>query len=152
MRLEPFAMLFVESHCKAAFSAPLLLVLCSAIALIGCGASAPPMTVDHSAPLGKIYDAYLEATTKLGHPPRNLEELKPHLALAGDVETLLISPRDQQPYVILWNVNPFAEGFDLPPPLIAYEAQGAGGERYAINLMGYAILSDQQLAEYGLPK
>lgn len=58
------------------------------------------------------------------HPATELADLK-----ITDVEPLFVSPRDQQPYVVLYGVK-------LPPPsptgspVIAYEKDGVGGRRF----------------------
>jgi len=58
------------------------------------------------------------------HPATELAALK-----ITDVEQLFVSPRDNQPYVVLY-------GAKLPPPgpsgspVIAYEKDGAGGRRF----------------------
>lgn len=58
------------------------------------------------------------------HPATELAALK-----ITDVEPMFVSPRDQQPYVVLYGVK-------LPPPspagspVIAYEKDGVGGRRF----------------------
>src|SRR5947207_6280163 len=82
---------------------PLLVLLgLLAVASAGCQSRAPAVKEGESNNLAKIQTAYDSATRKLGRPPANLEELNPHLRELGDPTELLRSPRDGQPYVILW--------------------------------------------------
>jgi hypothetical protein len=73
-----------------------------------------------------IRKAYVAATTRLGHPPKNLDELKPLLAAEGNVDQLLISPNDGLPFVILYGADPRKY-------VIAYEAKGIEGVRVVID-------------------
>lgn len=130
-----------------------LLVAAVQVALlagVGCSARAPAIQESDLDRIGKIYEAYAEATTTLQRPPKNMLELKPVLARRGNVDELTVSPRDGKPYVIVWGVNPNMAGFSLPPPLIVYEADGANGERYAYTVMGYSVITDEQFKEYGV--
>src|SRR5262249_53227668 len=91
------------------------------VALAGCGPRVVEKeTTDHGGDnlfaLSRIYSA---AQRTLGRPPRNAEELRPFAKDVGDLDQLLVSPNDQQPYLIAW-------GTDLnssPDPLtvVAYE-------------------------------
>jgi hypothetical protein len=76
--------------------------------------------------LTSIRKAYVAATKRLGHPPYNLQELKPSLADEGDADQLLISPNDGLPYVIVF-------GADYRKHVIAYEQKGADGLRMVVD-------------------
>ncbi|MDX1948013.1 MAG: hypothetical protein SFU86_21620 [Pirellulaceae bacterium] len=121
-----------------------------ALAASGCGGSVPPkVPALDGKRLGAISFAYQRASEKLGHPPTSIAELKPHLSLVGDPDELLVSPRDGQPYVIVWGVN--LEAFEGPtPPVVAYEAGGAGGRRMVLNVMGISVLTDAEFAALNL--
>jgi hypothetical protein len=75
--------------------------------------------------------AYQNAARRLGHPPKDFQELKP--SLEGDAsEDFLRSPNDGEPFVVIWGVD-----FDKLPQSPAhnsyvvaiYEKKGAGGKR-----------------------
>ena len=94
--------------------------------LSGCpkgGDTGVDTEADHIVSVRK---AYLAATARLGHPPNNLEELKPSLAAQGNVDQLLISPNDGLPYVILYGTDPRKYVF-------AYEAKGKEGVRVVVD-------------------
>lgn len=89
----------------------------------------------------------MEATNKLGKPPANLEQLRPHLQKHGDVNALT------QPYVILWGVDhrtyePLGE---LPPPVIAYERESRGGKRWVFAADGVYEMDANALANARFP-
>jgi hypothetical protein len=98
--------------------------------------------------LNQIGTAYDKATEKLGHPPQNLEQLKPFLKPYGDPETILRSPHDGLPYVILWGKNPRQAAFHtMPPPILAHEQQGVNGKRYVLTVMGVMPMTDEEFAQ-----
>jgi hypothetical protein len=112
-----------------------LSLLCSA----GCGsgnvAKDPPAgSVD--AHLEAICNAYNKACKELRRSPKNLEEFKPFLKGYGDPEQLLISPRDGQPFVIVYGSTPFIEPTPTNPQIIAYEKVGKDGVRMSIEPRG----------------
>jgi hypothetical protein len=62
----------------------------------------------------------------LKRPPKNLEELKPKLAVHGNVDELLVSPNDGLPYVINFGADPHKQ-------VIAYEQKGTNGVRMLVD-------------------
>ena len=114
------------------------------LVLAGCSSS-PAVKPDETQNLRKIQTAYDAAARQLGRPPANLDELRPHLASLGDADAILRSPRDGQPYVIVWGVDP-RQARTMPPPLVAYEKAGANGKHYALTVMGVVPMSDAELA------
>jgi hypothetical protein len=83
--------------------------------------------------------AYIDATEKLGHPPKNVEELKPYLKEFGNPEELLISPNDGEPYVVVWGVDTSRGGpteYQGMWQIIAYEKKGTGGKRAVTDVRG----------------
>ena len=117
----------------------------------GCSRTIPPkVTADDGKRLGAIAFAYQRAGEQLGRPPQSVADLQPHLKMAGDPAELLRSPRDGQPYVIVWGVDLEAP-FERELPVIAYEQRGAGGERMVLNLMGIVPLTDAEFAALALP-
>jgi len=92
----------------------------------GCGGSGVSGSAKDTENLAAIYKAYVAATDRLGHPPKNLEELKPSLAAEGSADQLLVSPNDGLPYIIVY-------GADYHKHVIAYEQKGVNGVRMAVD-------------------
>lgn len=114
--------------------------LCVALAaltlLSGCGQTAVEGTPPDELNLKNLSILYGQYRGRNGKPPANLEQFKKFLEttktdpsamikVEGDIDKFLISPRDNQPYVILWNVNART---GVPDP-VAYEQTGASGTR-----------------------
>ena len=128
-----------------------LAALAGCLALTGCPRPTSPGNPDESANLARIQVAYSQATRELKRPPANLAELRPRLQQFGDPDAILRSPRDGQPYGIVWkvdlrNVRPEA------PPVLAYEQQGAGGKRYVLTALGILPMTDEEFARQALPR
>lgn len=131
------------------------LFLLGCLALAGCSRSSPGRVVkeEEIQNLGKIQAAYDRATEKLGHPPQNTEQLIPFLKEYGDPQTILRSPHDGLPYVILWGKNLRKAAFaTMPPPIIAYEQQGVNGKRYVLTVMGIMPMTDSEFGKLKLTK
>ncbi len=94
--------------------------------------------------------AYSEAHSQLGHGPKDAEELKPFLKDFGDPDDLLISPNDEQPYVIVWGANPGGgpTAYQQMFPILAYEQKGARGKRAITDVRGRPLT----IPEEDLPK
>jgi hypothetical protein len=92
----------------------------------GCSKSGEGGPFKDTENLAAIRKAYLAATKRLGHHPRNLEELKPSLASEGNPDELLVSPNDNLPYVIVFGADPRKH-------VIAYEQKGVNGQRMAVD-------------------
>src|SRR5262249_53862870 len=115
-----------------------LTVLLAGLAGCGSGTKVVPLS-DSEKKLSSIALAYNEAHTKLGHGPKNAEELKPFLKEFGDPDDLLVSPNDGQPYVIVWGADPSRGGptaYKGMWQIIAYERKGAGGKRAVTDIRG----------------
>ena len=131
--------------------------LIGTISMTGCGRSTsvegPPPDPTASR-LRSITVAYAAATTKLRRPPNNLQELKPFLKEQGNVDELLQSPRDGQPFEIVWGVdlnNPPAD-FGAKKLVVAYEQQGSGGKRFVATQFDAVEMTEQEFAELNIPK
>jgi hypothetical protein len=128
----------------------LFFLLCAALA--GCArATLPVVKQQDTSNLTTISLAYNRATDKLGRPPKDLDELKPHLKELGDPDAILRSPHDGQPYVILFGRN-IRKVDVMPPPIIAYEQQGANGSRYVLTAMGVQPMSDEEFKKADVTK
>lgn len=115
----------------------------------GCSKSPATQTRD-SGPLSQLAKAYVEATNQLNHPPLSIEELKSHLPAGTDPNSLLNSPTDGKPYVIIWGTDP-RQGMDLKPLVIGYEQEGMGGARFVFTAMGVSLMGDADFKEAKFP-
>jgi hypothetical protein len=63
-----------------------------------------------------------------------------------EVEKMLVSPRDNQPYIIRWGMRTYAPGGE--PPIIMMEQTGADGTRYVANARPEILqLSDEEFKQ-----
>ena len=89
-----------------------------------------------SPPSEEAFKKYIAAL-----PKGELESLK-----VENIDSIFVSPRDNQPYKVKYNIP-------LPPPgpdgapVVAYEQTGEGGERYVATSLGEVQLVDQ--AKFG---
>jgi hypothetical protein len=102
-------------------AAGVFMVAAALVGGCGGGQSGPIKETDNITAIRK---AYVAATTRLGHPPKNIEELKP--SLEGNADEVLISPNDGLPYVILFGADPKKH-------VIAFEAKGHDGVRMVVD-------------------
>ena len=65
----------------------------------------------------------------------------------GDITQFLTSPRDNQPYMIIWGVNART---GIPDP-VAYEQTGASGTRMIGLGAGYVIYADEEKFKEMIP-
>jgi hypothetical protein len=109
----------------------ILLLIGSGLVFQGCGntptAAAQSPIHDH---LRAIAGAYADCTITQGKPPQNLEELWPYLALRGDAQELLRSPRDGKALVIHWSVPMRGKDESAPAQVLVHESEGADGTRW----------------------
>jgi hypothetical protein len=112
----------------------MLVAATSWLSLTGCSSKPPPKREDTAAiNLRKIVQGYDLAEDRLHRGPRDEEELKRFLVqtdMTIDPEQVLRSPRDGQPYVVIYGARLDPYGRDI----IAYEQEGADGNRYVITL------------------
>jgi hypothetical protein len=108
-----------------------------------------------------IGQAYKMANARLQRPPAKFEELKIYLKdVAKDnkrnYEDYLKSPRDGQPFEIIYGVNVLeipVDPNDLRPlPVYAHERLGQAGKRWVIRLMSPQELTDDEFAHAIVPK
>lgn len=114
------------------------------IALLGClytGCSNQASVVE--TPLAPVHErlliigrAYIGHLQERGAPPKNEQQLRAMLSEEENIPELFLSPRDEKPFVICWNVDlngplPWAKSL----PIIAYEQQGVDGSRYVLTTM-----------------
>jgi hypothetical protein len=120
---------------------------------VGCGPSVivKEGTVDPSdTNLNTLGRIYVQAEHQLGHPPRKADELKPFAKDAGDLSQLLISPNDNEPYVVVWGTS-VASSSD-PSVVFAYERAGVNGVRHVLTPTGTTMLTDADFAKASFPR
>lgn len=131
---------------------PLATFLALAVALAslaGCG-DAPRVQKGTGEKLEQFSAAYRAATEKLRRPPANAEELKPFLGNGQSLESVLNSPNDNQPHVVIWGADVRA-GMELKPLVIAYEKEGSGGNRFVMTAMGVFLMGPEDFKEANFP-
>ncbi len=116
-------------------------------ALSGCSSKPVKQEDPGAVNLRKISQAYDVADLKIGHPPRNEEELKrcfQEIGETGDPDPILRSPRDGEPYVILYGPALDSSARDV---ILAYEKNGADGKRYVLTLARRVqVMTDSEFA------
>lgn len=119
------------------------------VLLLGCNSTPPPPAVEEVQTINKLWSAYTKAELALKRPPANWNELKPHFDPGDQIDQPLVSPRDGQPYVIIWNTP---SGHGSPETLIAHEAVGKDGKREVLCVFGLASLSEEEFAKTNAAK
>jgi hypothetical protein len=94
--------------------------------------------------LSFVAAAYTDAFSRLGHSPKNADELKPFLKTFGNPEELLVSPNDGQAYVVVWGTPDPTQGrptsYKGMFPILAYERTGTNGMRAITDIRGRPML------------
>ena len=123
-----------------------LLLACSITLVAGCGPSAPrqydEQTLAAADMFRKVGTAYMQAYQAKKKPPTP-DDLQPFLKAHGETVSSLISPRDKKPIVLVPFVpgNRLAEGEE---PIVAYEAEGANGERMLVDSRGLVRVEKEE--------
>jgi len=116
----------------------LVCLFAAAALVVGCGPPPPRQYDEQSLAAAdmfrKVATAYMKAYQAKRKPPVP-DDLKPFLKEHGDTVSSLVSPRDNKPIVLVPFVpdNKLAEGEE---PIVAYEAEGANGERMLVDSRG----------------
>lgn len=129
----------------------LLLAGTFALVALGCGQTVPTydqMTIDTADQFRKVGMAYTKAYQKKRSPP-TVDDLKAYLKQQGEnPDTLLTSPRDGQPLVIVTGFSPDKEAKGDELPIVAYEKNGVNGRRVTVDSRGTVVLySDADFAK-----
>jgi hypothetical protein len=130
--------------------------LSASIFCAGCSATAPvpePPTAQH---IRLVTTAYLQYADKHGRAPRDANALKPILQEMGcDPNEALRSERDQEPLVILWDVQDLPavaarrkKSVQIKSCVLVYEQRGQNGRRY----VGFSNSFVKEMAEQDLAK
>jgi hypothetical protein len=121
------------------------------LGLVGCGQRVIEReTSDHGGDqLVTLSRMYTAAQRSLGRPPRGIDDLKTVAKEFGDLERLLTSPNDGQPYAIVWGVD--LGNAPNPTMVVAHEKLGVGGVRYVMTPTGVMKLTDQEFDRASFP-
>ncbi len=122
--------------------------------ILGCG-GAPEEQIEQrgaaSDNLRILERAYRTALDQTRQPPKSRDDLVRHLPADTDVEQLLVSPHDDQPFVIVWGTD-LTKLMTSPRPIVfAYESQGRDGNRFVLTTMGVMELTDEDFAAASFP-
>ena len=101
--------------------------------------------------LEKLMNCYRLYTNQMKKPPANEQALKEFIqalpqdqkeatGVAGDPDSLFVSPRDGKKYVVLYNhaFRPIG-----PTKAVAWEEEGKDGMRYVVLSSGYSKVCDE---------
>lgn len=123
--------------------AAVVVLLTGLVPLNGCGGGQTAARGQVLSPLKALLAMNSQATSQLGRRPANEAELKEFVAKSGgklleaykisDVNSLFISPRDNQPYVVVYGARPA----DMAAGVVAYEQAGVDGKRQVGFELGY---------------
>ena len=117
----------------------------------GCsGPVAQPKIEDVQENLSVVAKAYLEAAQKNKKPPMGVADIKPFLPKDADMEKVMRSARDGEPFVIIWGTDP-QTGMDVNPLVVGYEKKGKGGKRVVFTVMGVVERTDADFGKANFP-
>jgi hypothetical protein len=108
----------------------------------GCGS--PPVKYDETTlkaadQFRKVAVAYNQAAGRK-RQVNSADDLKPFLKEHGDPETLLVSPLDGKPIVVVPGVTPGAAPGDDEEMIVAYEREGVNGKRMTVDVRGTVLI------------
>ena len=126
-----------------------LLCCCPVGCRKGPAPSSDPEVKQRLEKLFRLYRAYVDKHHKGPPNEQALREFgrnmtaseKDEHGVGEDVDTLFTSPRDQQPYVIQYNLNLAPGG---PTRAVAWEATGQSGKRFVALTVGYVEEYDEE--------
>jgi hypothetical protein len=122
----------------------------------GCSGGATPPRPDAQDRLSKLFSLYRAYADKHQKPPPSEQALREFAAtltpeersarlIGDDLENIFVSPRDNEKFVIKYNVRP-------DPAVnraVAWESKGEKGMRWVALTMGYVVEYDEeQLKSY----
>jgi len=124
-------------------------ILSLALAMLsGCGSSdSQPVVKELNASqdnLRSIRAAYLQVVQTSGRP-QGANDLVPALKKFGDPDTILVSPADGQPYVIVWGIDPMSPS--MVGKIWAYERNGKDEKRWVIDHRHVREMSDEEFGK-----
>lgn len=92
---------------------------------------------------------YQQYTFDHGRPPKTFADI----ANAVVSKNPLLSPRDNKPFVIFWDVDVTTpQAWATGRPILAHESRGVDGRRYALTtLLNVELLSDEEFHASSFP-
>jgi hypothetical protein len=137
------------------------LVLLCACALAGCGGGGGggdlPEVERRLQTLASMFSRYASNPKNKGKLPPDEKALKAFIKSLppqeltamklNDVDALFISPRDEQPFVVVYQQTPPPVPSGAPVHVVAYERQGVGGKRYVAFATGQLEEVDAERAQ-----
>ena len=138
------------------------LVVLSCLLAGGCGPGTAPPPAPQEVHLKQLAILYGKYTGRhQGQGPKSEDDFKafikklPPADLAGadpnNIDALFTSPRDGQPYKVLYNVRMASPG-PQGAPVIAYEQTGEGGRRYVADALGGVQELDEEAFAKRVPE
>src|SRR5262245_45579402 len=127
---------------------------CAAVVAVlfttGCGPEQiqyDEQTIKAADQFRKVAVAYNQAAQRKKGPV-SADDLKPFLKDQGDPNSMLISPLDGKPIVIVPGVTPGMEPGEDERMIVAYEQSGANGQRMTVDIRGtVALVADKDFAK-----
>jgi uncharacterized lipoprotein len=127
------------------YSLQSLVLLLAILALVGCSEAPKPKRDPAHYNLYRIAQAYERAS--VNHPPQSVEQIKKILRECyppDEAESILRSPRDGEPYVIIAGSRFDVESDGI---ILVYERRGSEGKRQVLTTARrYALLTDEEFA------
>jgi hypothetical protein len=118
---------------------------------LGCGGGAQPEpeAKERLTKLLRLYQVYVEKNKKGPPNEQALREFGQKLSpqerddrlIGNDLDSIFVSPRDNQKYVIRYNLKLDPGG---PTRAVAWEAEGQGGKRFVALSIGYVEEYDEE--------
>ncbi len=124
-----------------------VLIILISTSFTGCGGRSEVElggVEDESNKMNSFQTAYFAFVEKKNRPPKSADELKSYYPDGVDPETVLVSTRDKQPYVVFWGAD-HRKQMGAKPLVIAYEKEGVNGSRMVFTGFGVMEMSDEQL-------
>lgn len=118
------------------------------LAIVGCGTPPPAIPQSTTDNLYTLYEAFDKASTTLKRGPKDLDELKKFLPPDKNVDELLISPHDGQPYVLVWGISTRQLYASELPPLLVYEKIGKDGKYNVLTTMSTQQITEEELKAF----
>ena len=127
----------------------------------GCGSSTSGVTqTDTKTQIERLFNLYKSYVDTKQKGPANEKALKEYakelsdkqldeLLIGKDVESIFVSPRDKEPFQIVYGQSLSGGG---EPVAVIYEKTGQNGLKYASLSMGYTEEYDEETLKGYLPK
>jgi hypothetical protein len=122
--------------------AGLLVGLMTVPLVAGCGSEPvkyDETTIKAADQFRRVAIAYNQAAGRK-RKVSSADDLKPFLKEHGDPDTLLVSPLDGKPIIIVPGIIPGTEPGDDEQMIVAYEREGVNGKRMTVDIRGTVVI------------